>query len=166
MAATEAAREIDGLAFQVDKSMRYHQRMRGFYETGHRVFMFMIISTGGGALSEKPQYAVAIAAAVVAINLVWSPSHRGRYHYLLQGRFSDFMIAIRTGDWTSEHLDVWKTSRLTIEKDGPKIFYAIEADCDNEVRRPWGRTTKMIHVGFWGKHTIYILRHNPDQCIV
>ena len=128
MAATEAAREIDGLAFQVDKSMRYHQRMRGFYDTAHRVFMFMIISTGGGALSEKPQYAVAIAAAVVAINLVWSPSHRGRDRHLLQGRFSDLMIATRTGDWSSEHLDIWKTSRLTVEKDEPTIFYALEAD--------------------------------------
>ena len=108
--------------------MRYHQRMRGFYDTAHRVSMFMIILTGGEALSEKPQYAVAIATAVVAISLVWSPSHRGRDHYLLQSRFSDLMIAIRTGDWTSEHLDVWKTSRLTIEKDGPKIFYAIEAE--------------------------------------
>ena len=128
MAATEAAREIDGLAFQVDKSMRYHQRMRGFYDTGHRVFMFMIISTGGGALSEKPQYAVAIGAAVVAINLVWSPSHRGRDRHLLQSCFSDLMIATRTGDWSSEHLDIWKTSRLTVEKDEPTIFYALEAD--------------------------------------
>ena len=128
MAATEAAREIDGLAFRVDQSMRYHQRMRGFYDTAHRVFMFMIISTGGGALSEKPQYAVAIAAAVVAINLVWSPSHRGRDRHLLQSRFSDLMIATRTGDWSSEHLDIWKTSRLTVEKDEPTIFYALEAD--------------------------------------
>ena len=102
--------------------------MRGFYETAHRVFMFMIILTGGGALSEKSLYAVAIAAAVVANNLVWSASHRGRVHHLRQGRFSDLMIAIRTEDWTSEHLDISKTSRLAIEKDGPMIFYALEAD--------------------------------------
>ena len=107
MAATEASREIDGVAFQVDKSLRYHQRMRGFYDTAHRVFMSMLISTGGGALSEKPQYTVAISAAVVVINLVCSPSHRGRVHHLLQGRFSDMMIAIRTGDWTRKNLDIW-----------------------------------------------------------
>ena len=163
MTATEASHKIDELAFQVDKSMRYHQRMRGFYDTAHRIFMFLIILTGGGALSEKPQYAVAAAAIIAAINLVWAPSHRARDHHLLHGRFSDLMTAIHTSEWTKENLSNWTSARLKIEKDEPPIFYALEADCDNEVRRAWGRTKKMVRIHFWHKRTMFFLRYRPDQ---
>ena len=167
MEATDPRREVDALMFQVDKSMRYHQRFRGFYDTFHRAFMFVIIAAGGGAAlkfsATPPEYVGVGVALVAALNLVWAPSHRARDHHLLHGRFAALLIQIRSGEWTEENRVRWDAERHKIEKDEPPIFYALEADCDNQVRRAWGRTKSMVEIGWWSRRTMYFLRHAPRQ---
>ena len=160
MSTDEVTSKIDALAFQVDKSIRYHHRFRGFFDTVHRVFMFAIIVTGGGALLPKPQYYVGIAALLAAANLVWAPSHKARDHHLLHGRFSDLMIQIRSQEQTEENFKNWEAEKYRIEKDEPPIFYALEADCDNQIRRALGRDQVIVPVNWWQKVTMYIWRYS------
>ena len=167
MEATDPRREIDALMFQVDKSMRYHQRFRGFYDTTHRVFMFVIIAAGGGAAlkvaATPPEVVGVVVALVAALNLVWAPSHRARDHHLLHGRFGALLIRIRSGEWTEDNRVRWDAERHEIENDEPPLFYALEADCDNQVRRAWGRTKKMVEIDWWCRRTMFVLRHSSQQ---
>lgn len=111
----------------------------------------------------KPEYAVIAAALIGAVSLVWAPALRARDHHLLHGRFSDLSSLILAGADTPENVTKWEQARRTIEKDEPPIFYALEADCDNEVRRSWGRTKEMVEIGFWPKRTMFLFRYRPDQ---
>ena len=89
MAKTDLNGEVDALTFQVDKSMRYHQRFRGFYDTANRLFMFLIIVAGGGAALKAdvaaPEVVGFAVAVIAALNLVWAPSHRARDHISCTG---------------------------------------------------------------------------------
>ena len=66
---------------------------------------------------------------------MWKPSHRSRDHELLFRRFSNLAIGIRTTDPSEKSYLKWIRDRLLIEADEPPVYYALEADCDNEVRR-------------------------------
>lgn len=176
MPSTDIDREIDDLTYQVEKSLRYHHRMRGWYDLANRAILFVIIAVGAGPIIDPPDpfhpalFAVG-ASMVAALNLVWQPSHRARDHHLLHGRFSDLLIEVRKQKANvvkEERLDVlgdWQGRRIVIEKDEPPIFYALEADCDNEMRRALDRTSKMVHISLWHRVTKYILRHNPNQFV-
>ena len=167
MATTDLERRVDSLIFQVDKSMRYHHRFRGFYDTANRIFMFAIIAAGGGAVLHKagdaPEIGGAIAALIAALNLVWVPSHKARDHHLLHGRFSDLMVRMRTDQRTEENYVLWDAERHRIEKDEPPIFHALEADCDNQVRHAWGRDERMVKIVWWKHWTMYLLRHSKTR---
>ena len=166
MVTTEISDQIDDLMFQIDKSIRYHHRMRGFYSTAHRFFMFLVIMTISGVLSDTTaQFALIAASVIAAADLVWNPSHRARDHHILHARFSDLMIDVRTNQWDKEKFNLWEERRIRIEKDEPPIFYALEADCDNEVRRAWGRTENMVHISLWKQWTMFVLRHKPDSFV-
>jgi len=73
------------------------------------------------------------------------------------------MVRIRSGEWTQENHIIWEAERLKIEKDELPIFYALEADCDNQVRRAWGRTKKMVEIDWWSRFTMFVLKHSPRQ---
>ncbi len=163
MTREELKLQIDSLNFQVEKSLRYHQRRRGFYDGLHRFSMFAIILLGGGAVIDKPQIFGTLASAFAAVNLVWNVSHRARDHEMLFRRFSDLAIEIRTSahDATEANFADWTERRLAIESDEPPIFYALEADCDNQVRRGWGRDKKLVQIGKWARLTMNWLRHRP-----
>ena len=150
---------IDKLDFGVEKSMRYHQRRRGFYDSLHKIIMFLIIICGSAAFSGFSEYLAAAAAAFAAIDLVWGPSHCARDHEMLFRRFSDLAIDIRTTTQDPESHAKWVTERITIETDEPPIYWALEADCDNEVRRAWGRDKELILIGWWARLTMYCHRH-------
>ena len=153
--------KTDQLNFAVEKSMRYHQRRRGFYDWVNRLSMFTVIICGSAAFGELfsvPQYFAAATTILAAINLVWAPSHRARDHEILFRRFSDLAIKIRTTPASEDACDGWVKERIEIETDEPPIFIALEADCDNEVRRAWGRTRKMIRIGWWSRLTMNLMR--------
>ena len=152
----------DQLDFAVEKSMRYHQRRRGFYDWVNRLSMFTVVICGSaafGRLFDSPEYFAAAVTILAAINLVWAPSHRARDHEILFRRFSDLAIKIRTTPAGEDTHDGWVKERIEIETDEPPIFIALEADCDNEVRRAWGRTREMVRIGWWSRLTMNLIRH-------
>ena len=152
----------DQLDFAVEKSMRYHQRRRGFYDWVNRFSMFTVVICGSaafGRLFDSAEYFAAATTILAAINLVWTPSHRARDHEMLFRRFSDLAIKIRTTPASEDAYDGWVKERIEIETDEPPIFIALEADCDNEVRRAWGRTREMVRIRPWSRLTMNLLRH-------
>ena len=169
MAAADISRQIDDLKFQVDKSIRYHHRIQGFYDTVNRLFLFVIIATGGGAvLIGKDEALVVPSAAVLssvvaALLLVWAPANRARNHQWLHFKFSDLMIAIQTGEHTKENYLHWDADRRQIEKDEPAVFYALEADCDNQARRAWDRTDEMVKMRWWHRWFMYLIRFDHQS---
>ena len=154
--------QIDRLNFGVEKSLRYHQRMRGHYDMAHKLMAFLIIAGGSAAFADFAGWAHYLGAAVAvlaAAELVWGVSRRSRDHEILAKRFSDLAIDIRTGERTQEAFDGWTRKRMRIESDEPPIYWAVEADCDNEVRRAWGKEREMVQIGWWSRLTMHIHRH-------
>ena len=155
--------EIDELNFAVEKSMRYHQRRRGYYDHFHRMVMFLVVVLGSAAfadiIEEASSYLAAAAAALAAIDLVWVFSHKARDHEILFRRFGDLAIKIRSEKATPESYACWEKQRLSIENDENPIFKALEADCDNEVRHAWGRSQKLVHIDPWSRLTMNWIRH-------
>lgn len=88
-----------------------------------------------------------------------APSHRARDHEMLFRSFSNLAIKVRTEPVSERAYDEWEKERIEIEKDEPPIYIALEADCDNEVRRAWGRTNSMVKIGFWSRLTMNWIRH-------
>lgn len=157
--------KIEGLNFAVEKSMRYHQRRRGHYDFYFKGLLFLAILSGSAAFAEMPKYFAAMAAIFPAINLVWGLSHRARDHEILFRRFSELAISIRTAiikkSANEELLAEWTQKRIDIETDEPPIYWALEADCDNEVRRAWGkgRDDELVPIDWWCRMTMNWMHH-------
>lgn len=147
--------------------MRYHQRRRGFYDWIHRLSMFPVVICGSaafGRLFDSPENFAAATTILAAINLVWAPSHRARDHEMLFRRFSTLAITIRTEPQDRQHYDLWVKERVSIEADELPIYKALEADCDNEVRRALGRTAEMVRIDWLSRVTMNWLRHAGRSC--
>lgn len=163
MTNEELSLEVDDLNFHVEKSLRYHQRRRGFYDALHRWLMFGIILFGGIAAVYAPEVFGTLASVCAAVSLALNVSHRARDHEMLFRQFSDLAIEVRTRAHGATESDLagWTKRRLSIESGEPPIFYALEADCDNQVRRAWGRDEKLVQINRWAKFTMNWMRHRP-----
>ena len=173
MAKDELKLDIDSLNFAVEKSMRYHQRRRGYYDAWHKLFMFLIILSGSAAFAELPLFQDADSAAfnifgalvagIAAIDLVWGLSHRARDHEMLFRRFSELAVKIRTEEGTETSCKEWLNERISIETDEPPIYWALEADCDNEVRRAWDRDEELVKIDRWFRWTMHLFKHSTRE---
>ena len=149
------------LDFHVDRSMRYHQRMRGHYDTWNRAVLFVAILFGAGSpFAEVPAYLGTAAAVIVAFNLVWEPSHRARDHESLFQRFSELTALIRSSEPTDENLRSWRKQREDIQRSERPLFCALEADCHNEACRALGQTQELVKITWWQRRTMYWIRHD------
>jgi hypothetical protein len=133
----DTAHRISDLKFALDKSIRYHQRRRAFFEMAHRAVMFLVIMTGSGAAFEifgDGRLLATIAALLGAFDLAYSPGSRARDHIILHQRFSSLLAeTMRISVPSDQEIRNWTAERLRIEADEPPIFWALEKDCHNEV---------------------------------
>jgi len=139
--------KIDNLDYSVEKSIRYHQRRRNFFDWVNRLSMFALIICGSATFAKYlgfVEYYAAAITIIAAFNLVWAPSHKSRDHEILFKRFSNLAVQIRTTQASEKAYGEWLKERINIETEEPPIYNALEADCDNEVRRAWGRDEKII----------------------
>jgi len=129
--------ELDDLVFFIEKSLRYHQRRKGFFEACHRWLMFLIIMLGAVSAANVFGSSVAFAlssAAIAAVDLVFSLGPRARDHLLLHRRFSVLMAEIlRTLSLDPTVLAEWQARRVEIVAEEPPIYWALDRDCYNEV---------------------------------
>ena len=142
--------------------MRYHQRRRGHYDFYFKSLLFLAILSWSAAFADMPKYFAAMAAIFPAINLVWGLSHRARDHEILFRRFSELAISIRTESPTNELYAQWIKKRIEIETEEPPIYWALEADCCNEVCRAWGRTKEIVPIDWWYRVTMNWLHHDKS----
>ena len=150
------------LRFGVERSIRYHARMAGRYETIYKFFMFVTILMGSasfGELSNQPEIWGGFAAAIAAFVLVYAPGNRAACHRNLHSRFSDLAIDMES-ECTDINLKKWTKTRLQIEQNEPPIFWALNRDCHNEVCKAWDRLDYVKKIGFWKRLTMYLLRHD------
>ena len=160
MTDEELESKVDSLDFGVEKSKRYHQRRRGFYDSLHKIIMFLVIVSGSAAFAELSLNFAAGAVVLAAIDLVWSPALLARKHEMLFRDFSDLAIDIRAKTPNDRAYKALDKKRLVLEKDEPPVYKALEAHCDNEVRRAWGRDSELVEIGCWSWLTMYVLRHD------
>ena len=153
--------DIYKLDFAVEKSMRYHQRRRGWYDRLHKTFMLVIIVCGSAInlFAGAAEYLGMAAAVLAAVDLVFGLSHRARDHEMLFRRFCDLAAKIRVADAPDrKNYNLWRKERVDIEKDEPPIYAALEADCDNETRRAWGVENRLVNMDWWSRLTMHLLR--------
>lgn len=163
----ELENKVDALDFGVEKSMRYHQRRRGFFDQLHRSAMFGVIVLGSAAFAkviERPDLLTAIVVLFAAIDLTWSPSQKARDHEILFHKFSDLAIKIRKQSASPEDYATWTEERLVIEKAEPPPYVALEADCHNEVCRAWGRDGT-VSIDWWSRLTMNLFRYSDRAYI-
>ena len=160
--------QVSALDFAVEKSMRYHQRRRGFYDRTHKATMFLVVLAGSAAFSGIGGFAwdyfAGFAAVLAAFDLVWNPSHRARDHEMLFRQFSALAITIRTASRPDQSAyEKWIQERIQIETNEPPVYWALEADCDNEVRRARGKDSELVNIDWISRWTMNLLRHERAQ---
>ena len=93
----DAGEEAWKLTFRVDKSMRYHQRRRAFFDRCHRWVMFAVILSGSAAFADlvDPAYAAVAGALLAALDLTLGFGMKARDHQLLYQRFAELHRKLR-----------------------------------------------------------------------
>jgi hypothetical protein len=166
------------LLFEVDKSLRYHQRRRAHFERWHRWSMLAIALLGSAAVAkwensiallDIPANAILglLTAMIGALDLVYAPAIRAGEHERLHRRFTELAIAIkRCVQPTELDLSKWEAERLIIEADEPPIFWAVDADCFNETARLLGQTKEPFNiVGWWRRPLKHFIRFEGQNFI-
>jgi hypothetical protein len=166
VATTEAVNEDRyKLQFEIDKSIRYHNRRKAHYELLHRLFMLGIILSGSAALAQvakAPEILGGVAAFLGAFDLVFAWSHKARDHQTLASRFADLDLdVIRKEPITDENIRLWTAQRKRIEAEEPPVFNAVEADSWNETCRARGlnRDGQLLIIPCWHRATKNWIRH-------
>ena len=75
---------------------------------------------------------------LAAIDLVFFFSHHARNHEFLYRRYNELVARIRTEDHAEESYRKWCKEDHEIGADEPPTYWALEADCYNEVVRARG----------------------------
>jgi hypothetical protein len=140
-------REVDGLVFEVSKSLRYHKRRQGHFATMHLriVACSAVFGTSGVAalVQSSPWISVpvlALTAVGAAIYMVKEPATQAKVHADLHKEFSALGADIaKTPRPTIRDLANWKARRIQIEADEPPTYWALETDCYVEECRALGR---------------------------
>lgn len=133
------AKALRDLRFSIDKSLRYHQRRRGFFDSAHKWTMFGVILCGSATVaSAAPTFAGAVGLLLGTADLVFGYSQKARDHEQLYRRFVELGIKARQSAATDDGVQALTIERERIEADEPPVFWLLEADCDNETTIAWG----------------------------
>lgn len=129
-----------GLLFDVRRSVRYHDRRRGFYEKMHKLTNFMTILMAGSVLFDLAKegntarwlIALSVVAALLAVaDMVFVYSEMAGLHDGLKRRFAALEIAIISGPAEGDAWDRYMHDRLVIEQDEPPIYKVLDGLCRN-----------------------------------
>jgi hypothetical protein len=122
--------------FAVQRSIKYHTRRQGFYDSWNNVTNAASILLGAGTvaalahklpLADVLSFLFPIAITIFStLNLVWGTSRKARMHNDLHRRFVDL-----------ERKMVSRTE-VDIEADEPPIMFVVSVLCHNEVVRANG----------------------------
>lgn len=131
-----------GLLFDIRRSIRYHDRRKSFFERLHRITSFLTILMAGSVLFDLAKngetawwlIVLSIFAALFATcDMVVGFSKQAGIHTNLKDRFSALEINMISGDTNEETWINYQRDRLSIEKDEPPTYVALDALCRNEL---------------------------------
>lgn len=136
------------LLFDVQRSIRYHNRRRAFFDTLNTVSNVCSVGFGSATIYSLLQttnshlVTATLAAAVTlvsTVNLVVGSSRMARTHHDFARKFSELEKKIRgSAVETPELLSVWCNERLAIEAEEPPIKRVLDSICYNEMIRAMG----------------------------
>jgi len=145
------------MLFSVCRSIRYHQRRRGFYDrldkTSNMLSLILGSATIYGVLQENAKNVALIASATVtvvsSINLVVSSAQRGRDHTDFMRKYVELEKRM-LGEPSEELLLEVSTARLTIEAEEPPVLHVLNSICHNDMLRARGYAKKhFLKIGWF-----------------
>lgn len=156
-----------GLLFDVRRSIRYHDRRRGFFERLHRLTSVLTILMAGSVLydlgktGETAAWLVGLSAAaalLAALDMVVGYSTWATRHQELKGRFAALEIDMLRGDSEAATWNEYRLQRLQIERDEPPVYRALDLLCHDELLVAEGVTRansadQFSDVGSWQRWT-------------
>ncbi len=133
------------LLFDIQRSIRYHQRRRGFYDRLDKTSNMLSLIFGSaaifGVLQEKYKVVAIVASGVVtvvsSINLVVGSAQRGRDHTDFMRKYVELEKSMLAGA-TEERLLKIKEARLSIEGEEPPVMRVLDMICHRELMRAMG----------------------------
>ena len=132
--------EAHRLLFGIQRSARYHDRRRAFFDLLHHITNVVTILLSGVVLMDLAGTSVpdsfkasaAIAAILSAFDLVIGFSRRAAEHRDFKRQFIELerkMLSARS----SEDFESIVSARLAVEADEPAVFRALDGLCHNEL---------------------------------
>ncbi len=128
------------LQFDVQRSIRYHERRRAFFSMSNKLSEASAILFGSAAvvsLLKEWEVAVIVASIIVTVlatlNLVFGTVAMSYKHADLGKRFIDLHRKMLTSQATEDQYLRLVDERLTIERDEPPIKRAVDLMCYNEM---------------------------------
>lgn len=130
----------------IDRSIRYHNRRRGYFELLHRITNVLTILLSGSVLYELfgsgsipvAMQLMAVAAAMLsALDLIVGYSASAALHASLSQRFVAVLqkTLVASGEDALKQL---QADRLQIEVDEPPVYRALDLLCHNETISAYG----------------------------
>ncbi len=162
MGDKEQRKAFRELLFDVQRSVRYHDRRQGFYQSVQNLTLFwaFIASTGTVAavgaeyLQALPLWVQLIPSALsslfIGLTLVFRVGAKATLHETLKRRFIDLEITLQKGRSTptEDFLASATETRLLIEAGEPQTLRVLDTLCHNDMLRVMGRPAeRQIKVG-------------------
>jgi len=170
MTADELENAWYGLQFGVRRSVRYHQRRRGFFERLDTLASLLSVLFGSavivGVLAAHSTVLVLAASVLVTLvasfNLVLGSVRRAWQHADLARRFTDLERRL-LAEPDEALLRELTAQRLLIEADEPPVLRVLDVLCHNELLRAEGQKEGRARVGFWQRAFAQVFDLHADR---
>lgn len=154
---TDLADRWHDMQFGVRRSIRYHQRRRGFFDRIDQFSNMLSVIFGSAAIYgilEQDFKALALAASALvtilaAINLVIGSAQRARAHSDFARRYVELEKRMLAKPSEEEYLRVAE-ERLGIEAEEPPVLHVLNSICHNETMRAMGyKKEELAQIGWF-----------------
>lgn len=147
-----AAEDRWDLLWAAQKSQRYHDRRRAYFDRWHTLTTVAGLVAVSASLSTfadlLPKFVSAALALpfflIAATDLVVNTASMARKHDELRRRFCCLEIdIIKVKNPTPDDVISWSTQRLTIEADEPPIYMVIDLLSENSLQRVYPHLSEL-----------------------
>ena len=132
----------DDLLTDCERSMRYHQARRRFFNSTHLGIQFLIFAFASVGVSnfivnlssDSHTWMLAIISLLALASLVYRPAGKATLHASLYRSFTDLAGTIAaTPDASESDRAEWTRRIHLLYGDEPPVYRALLAHCDNQV---------------------------------
>lgn len=145
------------LLFGVRRSIRYHDRRTGFFDSLHRITNALTVLLAGmvfvelldGNVPHALQWLAGVSATLSIIDFVLGYSQRADAHRSFKRQFGELEADIVVSDL--DNTEQWKSfsaRRVRIESNEPPVYRALDLLCQNELLLASGYTRQVDPADF------------------